>query len=72
MPTSLRPAPPPDQVDTRRLVLIGTVVFAVAALVIAVVPSWRAHSDGLWLWTAVAGAGLGVLGQIVMRWQKAP
>lgn len=72
MPQQLRPAPPPEQVDTRRLVLIGTALFALAAVVISLVPSWREHSDGLWLWTAVAGAALGLLGQLVMRWQKAP
>lgn len=72
MPQQLRPAPPPDQVDTRRLLLIGTALFALAAVVIALVPSLRVRSDGLWLWTAIAGAGLGVIGQLVMRWQKAP
>lgn len=72
VPQPLRPAPPPEQVDTRRLVTIGTSLFAIAAVVIALVPEWREQSDGLWLWTAIAGAGLGLLGQVVMRWQKAP
>lgn len=72
MPEPLRPPPPPEQVDTRRIVTIGTVLFVIAAVVIAVVPSLREHGDGLWLWTAIAGAVLGVIGQLVMRWQKAP
>lgn len=72
MPKKLLPAPPPEQVDTRRVVGYGTVLFALAAVVIALDPSWRSHEDGLWLWTAVAGALLGLLGQLVMRWQKAP
>ena len=72
MPEKLRPAPPPDQVDTRRVVAIGTILFAVAAVVIALVPSWRGAADGRWLWTAIIGAALGLLGQLVMRWQKAP
>lgn len=72
MAKQLRPAPEPVQLDTRRFVLIGTILFLVAAVVIAVVPSLREHADGLWLWTAIAGFGLGLLGQAVMTWQKAP
>ncbi|WP_153506489.1 DUF2530 domain-containing protein [Cumulibacter manganitolerans] len=72
MPKNLRPAPPPEQVDTRRVVTVGTLLFAVAAVVIALVPAWRAADGGRWLWTAVLGAALGVLGHLVMRWQKAP
>lgn len=72
MPKQLLPAPEAVQLDTRRIVLIGTVLFAVAAVVIAVVPALRQQSDGLWLWTAVAGAALGLVGQAVMAWQKAP
>lgn len=68
----LRPAPEPVQLDTRRIVLIGTILFAIAAVVIALVPALRNGADGVWLWTAVAGAALGVLGQAVMAWQKAP
>lgn len=72
MAKQLRPAPEPVQLDTRRFVLAGTVLFAIAAVVIALLPSLRDRSDGLWLWTAIAGAGLGLLGRAVMAWQKAP
>lgn len=72
MPTKLRPAPEPVQLDTRRIVLLGTTLFAIAAVVIVFVPSLRNHADGVWLWTAIAGAALGMLGQAVMAWQKAP
>lgn len=72
MPTQLRPAPEPVQLDTRRIVLVGTVLFGIAAVVIVLVPALREGADGLWLWTAVAGTGLGLLGQAVMAWQQAP
>lgn len=68
----LRPAPAPEQVDVRRLVYAGTALFAVAAIVLAVLPWSREPDNGVWVWTAVSGAGLGVLGLLVMRWQKAP
>lgn len=68
----LRPAPPPDQVNLRLFVMIGTAVFLVAAALIAALPSLRNLDDGLWLWTAISGAALGLLGMVVMRWQRAP
>ncbi|MFV0535407.1 MAG: DUF2530 domain-containing protein [Cumulibacter sp.] len=72
MSNPLRPAPEPLQLDTRVITRVGTALFALAAVIIALVPSLRDQSDGLWLWTAIAGAVLGVLGQAVMAWQKAP
>lgn len=72
MTKQLLPAPPPVELDTRRFVLIGTILFALAAIVIGLVPALRQQSDGLWFWTALTGALLGIVGQGVMRWQKAP
>lgn len=72
MPDRLRPAPEPVQLDTRRIVRAGTVLFAIAAVVTVIVPALRTHSGGVLLWTALTGAALGLLGQAVMAWQKAP
>ena len=73
MPSApLRPAPPPEQINLRRLVYAGTALFGVAAIVLAVLPWSREPGNGVWVWTAVSGAFLGLLGLVVMRWQKAP
>ncbi len=59
-----RPAPEPLDVDAVRVVTAGTVLWAVAGLVLLVFArEWLADTDRTWwLWTCAAGAGLGVLG----------
>ena len=59
-------APPPLRVDTARVVLAGTAVWA-GALVLLLLMGDRV--DRMWTWTCVAAIGLGVLGLGVMRWQ---
>ncbi len=69
----LKPAPPPRQVDTARIVRLGVALFAIAAVVLLLLPWSRDNADNrVWLWTAVAGMVLGLAGLLVMRWQKAP
>ncbi|GAB3294217.1 DUF2530 domain-containing protein [Epidermidibacterium keratini] len=68
----LAPAPEPAQLSMRPIVIGGSVLFALAALVIALIPDARDYRDGLWLWACVAGVVLGILGLGVMRLQKAP
>lgn len=49
-------------VDARRVVLLGTVAFAVSFL--ALLPAWSwlgSHHHRVWLWTALVGALLGII-----------
>ena len=61
-----RPAPPPLQVDTARVVLAGTVLWALALVVLLLLGD---RVDRVWVWTCVAGIGLAVWGLALMRWQ---
>ena len=67
MPGPRKQAPPPLQVDTVRVVLAGTAVWAVALVVLLVMGD---RVDRMWTWTCVAAIGLAVLGMGVMRLQR--
>lgn len=63
MPRRLRPPPQPLRVDAVRVVALGTGLWLVALLVLLVFVGRLAESDQLlWLWTALAGFLLGLLG----------
>jgi hypothetical protein len=66
VPAPTRKAPPPLQVDTARVVLAGTAVWAVALVVLLVLGD---RVDRVWIWTCVAGIALALLGLGIMRWQ---
>lgn len=66
MPAPTRPSPPPLQVDTVRVVQIGTALWAVALVVLLVLGD---RVDAVWTWTCVAGIALAGLGLLVMRRQ---
>lgn len=66
MAAPTRKAPPPLQVDTLRVVLVGTASWAVALVVLLVLGD---RVDRMWTWTCVAGLGLPVIGVGIMRWQ---
>ena len=66
MPAPTRKAPPPLHVDTLRVVLAGTALWAVALVVLLVLGD---RVDRLWTWTCVAGIGLALIGVGIMRWQ---
>lgn len=66
MPGPRKQAPPPLRVDTARVVLAGTALWAVALVVLLVLGD---RVDRMWVWTCVAAIGLGLLGLAVMRWQ---
>jgi hypothetical protein len=53
-------------VDTFRVVVAGTAVWAVALVVLLLLGD---RVDRLWTWTCVAGIGLAVIGVGIMRWQ---
>ena len=66
MPPPTRPSPPPLQVDTARVVQVGTALWTVALVVLLVLGD---RVDRVWTWTCVAAIGLAALGLVIMRWQ---
>jgi hypothetical protein len=66
VPAPTRPSPPPLRVDTVRVVLAGTAVWAVALVVLLLLGD---RVDRVWTWTCVAGIALAGLGLGLMRWQ---
>jgi len=69
VPRPLKPAPPPLEVDTVRVVLAGTALWAVALGILLVLGD---RVDPLWTWTCVAAIALAGLGLAIMRWQGHP
>jgi hypothetical protein len=71
-PEERLPQPPLPETDDRLPVLVGTAVWAVLAVV-----AWVGYDDldadgrGWWLWTAVCGTVLGVVGYAYMQRRKA-
>jgi hypothetical protein len=62
----LKQAPPPLQVDTVRVVLAGTALWAVALVVLLLLGD---RVDRMWTWTCLAAIALAALGLWVMRLQ---
>lgn len=59
-------APPPLQVDTARVVLIGIGIWAVALVVLLILGD---RVDRMWTWTCVAAIGLALGGLWIMKLQ---
>lgn len=72
MPRPPRPAPEPLQVNAARVILACTAVWFVAFLVLLFFTGPLADSGRLtWLWTALAGWVLGLLGlSLAVRQQR--
>ena len=66
MPGPTKQAPPPLRVNTVRVVLAGTALWAVALVVLLVLGD---RVDRMWTWTCVAGIALAGVGLGVMRLQ---
>jgi hypothetical protein len=66
VPAPTKQAPPPLQVDTVRVVLAGTALWAVALVVLLLLGD---RVDRVWTWTCVAGIALAGVGLAVMRLQ---
>ena len=66
MPAPTRPSPPPLRVDTVRVVLVGTALWAIALVVLLVAGD---GVDRVWTWTCVAGVVMPGLGLALMRSQ---
>jgi uncharacterized membrane-anchored protein len=66
VPTPTKQVPPPLQVDTARVVIAGTVLWAIALVVLLFLGD---RVDRMWTWTCVAAIVLAILGLGVMRLQ---
>ena len=64
----LKTPPEPMQVDSRRVVLIGTALWFVAFVVLLPFYDWLGqHDHRIWLWTCLAGWILGLIGLPLVR-----
>lgn len=59
--------PPEVPLRTIDLVRVGIVVWALALVVVLVVPSLRSGERSWWVWVPVAGLVLGLLGYAYLR-----
>ena len=66
VPGPTKQAPPPLQVDTARVVLVGIGVWAVALVVLLILGD---RVDRMWTWTCVAAIALALLGLWIMKLQ---
>lgn len=59
--------PPPAEVNSRRIVVFGTVLWFVAFVALLPFCGWLGdHHHRIWLWTSLAGWVLGLLGLALM------
>ena len=61
-----KPAAPPLQVDTARVVAVAIGVWAVALVVLLLLGD---RVDRMWTWTCVAAIGLALMGLWIMKLQ---
>lgn len=61
------PKPEPLHTDTPRIILIGTAIWALALVVVLLVPTLHSGSRHWWSWTCLAGVVLGLLGFAYVR-----
>lgn len=58
----------PMEVDLAKVVLIGTVLYAIVAVILLPMQSSLTHDGhGRWPWVAVSGVGLGLLGLVYLK-----
>jgi len=58
---------PPVQMNTRRIVVVGTAIWFVAFVVLLICWHWTSdHHHRDWLWTCLAGWALGIVGYALM------
>jgi hypothetical protein len=59
--------PPPVQINARRIVVAGTLLWFVGFVALLPFYGWLGeHHHRLWLWTCLAGWCLGIVGYTVM------
>ena len=62
MSSPRRPAPPPLEANDRLVTAVVTAAWAVALIVVLVLRGSLPAAERWWLWTCVAGLGLGIFG----------
>jgi uncharacterized protein DUF2530 len=66
-----RPDPAPVHTDDRKAMLVGIALWLAATAVLLVFLRPLLDSgNGWWLWTCIAGLGLGLLGLIYTHWKR--
>lgn len=69
--TQKSPPPLPDRLlALAPLVYVGTAAWLVATVVLAIGHYAFDVFPPIWLWTAIAGTGLGLIGFPLMAWQR--
>jgi hypothetical protein len=59
--------PPPVQMSSRRIVVIGATLWFVAFVVLLPFYGWLGrHGHRIWLWTCLAGWLLGIVGWLII------
>ncbi|WP_051114809.1 DUF2530 domain-containing protein [Actinokineospora enzanensis] len=49
---------------------VGTALWALAAVVLGIAHYGFDKTQPIWMWTCAAGACLGIIGILIMRWQR--
>lgn len=59
--------PPPVQMNSRRIVIVGSTLWFVAFVVLLPFYGWLGrHGHRIWLWTCLAGWLLGIVGWLII------
>ena len=67
MPSPPLPQPPPVQMNTGRIILVGTGIWFVGFLALLPFYGWLGrHDHRIWLWTCLAGWVLGLIGFVLV------
>lgn len=69
-PLATPPPLPPRLLALPPVVYVGTAAWLVACLVLLVLRYGFDLGPPIWLWTALAGSALGILGLPIMWWQR--
>ncbi|SRR5579875_2084424 len=67
---TLRPAPPPLEANDQLVMTVITAAWAVALIVLLVLRDRLPGASHWWIWTALAGVGLGLFGLAYVPWLK--
>ena len=66
-----RPDPAPARTDARKAYFVGSVAWLVALVVVLVFRAeLAANGLGWWLWCAIIGLGLGLIGLVVVQFRR--
>jgi hypothetical protein len=69
-PRTLRAAPPPLEANDQLVMAVITAAWAVALIALLVLRDRLPGSAHWWIWTALAGFGLGLFGLAYVPWLK--